>query len=116
MAAGRLMVRKNEECAQVPQNEVSGVSRILADLVAVTSWADVAAQEHEAKRSLLNFFATALGSAHDPAVTIATRTLLPFSGPATSSVIGRDERLDALFRFQPKTIQHDASGFQHFRL
>src|SRR5215475_3749951 len=90
------MVRKNEECAQVPQNEVSGVSRILADLVAVTSWADVAAQEHEAKRSLLNFFATALGSAHDPAVTIAMRTLLPFSGPATSAIIGRTERLDAM--------------------
>nr|WP_249127554.1 MmgE/PrpD family protein [Bradyrhizobium lablabi] len=68
----------------------------MADLVAVTSWADIAAQEHEAKRSLLNFFATALGSAHDPAVTIALRTLLPFSGPATSTVIGRTERLDAM--------------------
>jgi 2-methylcitrate dehydratase PrpD len=90
------MVRKNEECAQVPENEVSGVSRVLADLVAVTSWTDVAAQEHEAKRSLLNFFATALGSAHDPAVTIALRTLLPFSGPATSAIIGRTERLDAM--------------------
>jgi 2-methylcitrate dehydratase PrpD len=90
------MVRKNEECVHVPQSEVSGVSRILADLVAVTSWADVAAQEHEAKRSLLNFFATALGSAHDPAVAIATRTLLPFSGPATSAIIGRTERLDGM--------------------
>src|SRR5215468_7799247 len=90
------MVRKSEECAQVPQNEVSGVSRILADLVAVTSWADVAAQEHEAKRSMLNFFATALGSAHDPAVTIAARTLSPFSGAATSAIIGRSERLDAM--------------------
>src|SRR5215468_18089 len=90
------MVRKNEECAQVPQNEVSGVSRILAELVASTSWADVAAHEHEAKRSLLNFFATALGSAHDPAVSTALRTLLPFSGPATSTIIGRSERLDAM--------------------
>lgn len=90
------MVRKNEECAQVPQNEVSGVSRILADLVAVTAWADVVAQEHEAKRSILNFFATALGSAHDPAVAIALRTLLPFIGPATSAVIGRSERVDAM--------------------
>jgi 2-methylcitrate dehydratase PrpD len=80
----------------VPQNEVSGVSRVLADLVAITSRADVAAQEHEAKRSLLNFFATALGSAHDPAVSIALRTLLPFSGPATSAIIGRTEQLDAM--------------------
>jgi 2-methylcitrate dehydratase PrpD len=87
---------ENGERAQVPQDEVSSVSRILADLVAVTSWADVAAQEHEAKRSILNFFATALGSAHDPAVTIAMRTLLPFSGPATSALIGRTERLDAM--------------------
>lgn len=80
----------------MPQNEVSGVSRTLAELVAVTSWADVAAQQHEAKRSILNFFATALGSAHDPAVTIALRTLLPFSGAATSTIIGRTERLDMM--------------------
>ncbi|WFU18115.1 MmgE/PrpD family protein [Bradyrhizobium sp. CB3481] len=80
----------------MPQSEVSGVSRTLAELVAATSWADVAAQQHEAKRSILNFFATALGSAHDPAVTIALQTLLPFSGAATSTIIGRDERLDAI--------------------
>jgi len=80
----------------VPQSEVSSVSRTLADLVAATSWADVAAQQHEAKRSILNFFATALGSAHDPAVTVALRTLLPFSGPANSTIIGRTERLDMM--------------------
>ncbi|WP_246174435.1 MmgE/PrpD family protein [Bradyrhizobium paxllaeri] len=68
----------------------------MAELVAATSWADVAAQQHEAKRSILNFFATALGSAHDPAVTIAMRTLSPFSGAATSAVIGRTDRLDAM--------------------
>jgi 2-methylcitrate dehydratase PrpD len=67
-----------------------------ADFVAGTAWADVAAQEHEAKRSILNFFATALGSANDPAVTSALRTLQPFSGAATSSLIGRPERLDAM--------------------
>jgi 2-methylcitrate dehydratase PrpD len=57
---------------------------------------DVAAQSHEAKRSILNFFATALGSTYDPAVTSALRTLAPFSGAATSSIIGRPEQLDAL--------------------
>ena len=67
-----------------------------ADFVAGTAWADVAAQEHEAKRSILNFFATALGSANDPAVSAALRALMPFSGAATSSVIGRPERLDAM--------------------
>ena len=80
----------------MPQSEISGVSRTLAELVAATSWADVAAQHHEAKRSILNFFATALGSAHDPAVTIAVRALSPFSGAATSAIIGRSERLDAM--------------------
>ena len=96
MAAGRLNVRKSEERALVPQSEISGVSRTLAELVAATSWADVAAQQHEAKRSILNFFATAIGSAHDPAVTIALRTLLPFSGAANATVIGRTERLDPM--------------------
>src|SRR5216684_162323 len=55
-----------------------------------------AAQSHEAKRSILNFFATALGSAYDPAVTAALRTLSPFAGAATSAIVGRPERLDAL--------------------
>jgi len=67
-----------------------------ADFVAGTASVDVAAQDHETKRSILNFFATALGSANDPAVTAALRTLLPFSGAATSAVIGRPERLDAM--------------------
>jgi len=69
---------------------------VLADFVAATSWSDVAAQSHEAKRSILNFFATALGSAYDPVVTSALRTLSPFSGAATSAIIGRTERIDAL--------------------
>lgn len=80
----------------MPQNEVSSVSRALAELVANTSRADIAAQEHEAKRSLLNFFATALGSAHDPSVSGALRTLSLFGGPATSAIIGRSEQLDAM--------------------
>lgn len=69
---------------------------MLADLVARTTWADVAGQNHEAKRSILNFFATAIGSAHDPAVGAALRVLSPFSGAATSAIIGRSERLDAM--------------------
>ncbi|HZE52874.1 MAG TPA: MmgE/PrpD family protein, partial [Bradyrhizobium sp.] len=78
------------------QDEGQGASATLANFVAATSWMDVAAQSHEAKRSILNFFATALGSAYDPAVTSALRTLSPFSGAATSVIIGRPERLDAL--------------------
>ena len=78
------------------QDEAQGAGTIFADFIAGTVWADVAAQSHEAKRSMLNFFATALGSANDPAVTAALRTLLPFSGAATSTIIGRSERLDAM--------------------
>ena len=78
------------------QDEAQGAGTMLADFVAGTVWVDVAAQSHEAKRSILNFFATALGSAHDPAVSAALRTLLPFSGAATSAIIGRPERLDAM--------------------
>ncbi|MEH2628672.1 2-methylcitrate dehydratase PrpD [Bradyrhizobium sp. AZCC 1719] len=78
------------------QDEAQGASTMLADFIAGIAWMDVATQSHEAKRSILNFFATALGSANDPAVTSAVRALLPFSGVATSAVIGRPERLDAM--------------------
>ena len=77
-------------------DETSSASARLTSFVAAASWADVAAQSHEAKRSILNFFATALGSACDPAVTSALRALFPFSGAATSTIIGRPDRLDAL--------------------
>jgi 2-methylcitrate dehydratase PrpD len=80
----------------VRQDEAQGAGTTLADFVAVTGWTDIAAQTHEAKHSILNFFATALGSAYDPAVTAALRVLQPFSGAATSAVIGRPERLDAM--------------------
>ncbi len=51
-------------------DEGQGAGATLGHFVAATSWADVAAQSHEAKRSILNFFATALGSAYDPAVSL----------------------------------------------
>ena len=78
------------------QDEAQGAGTTFADFVAATGWADIVAQGHEAKRSILNFFATALGSAYDPAVSAALRTLLLFSGAATSSIIGRPERLDMM--------------------
>jgi 2-methylcitrate dehydratase PrpD len=80
----------------VPKDQTSSVSRTLADFVAASSRADVEAQTHEAKRSILNFFATALGSAYDPVVTAALRAVSPFSGAATATIIGHSERLDAL--------------------
>jgi len=67
-----------------------------ARLIATTTWDDVAGQVHEAKRSLLNFFATALGSAHDPVLNAGLRVIAPFSGKPAATVIGRAERLDML--------------------
>lgn len=80
----------------MPPVPIPSVSKTLADFVAASSWTDVEAQSLEARRSILNFFATALGSARDPVVTAAMRTLSPFSGAATSTVIGHSEPMDAL--------------------
>lgn len=80
----------------MPQELTSSVSRTLADFVAASSRADVEAQSLEARRSILNFFATALGSARDPVVTAAMRALSPFSGAATSTIIGHSVPMDAL--------------------
>ncbi len=49
---------------------------------------------HEAKRALMNFFATALGGCRDQAMEIALAVLAEHPGPAT--VIGRSERTDML--------------------
>jgi 2-methylcitrate dehydratase PrpD len=51
---------------------------------------------HEAKRSLVNFFATALGGCRNEAFEIALATLRDYFGPAHATVIGRAERTDAL--------------------
>ena len=51
---------------------------------------------HEAKRALLNYLAAAFGGCRHEAVDIAVRTVLPLSGPATSSLIGRPEKCDPL--------------------
>ncbi len=80
----------------MPQDPIPSVSRTLADFVAATSWTDVQAQSREGRRSILNFFATALGSARDPVVTAAMRTLMPFSGAGTSTIIGHSQPVDAL--------------------
>jgi len=49
----------------------------------------------EARRSLVNVFATALAGCREEAIDIAVATLAPFSGPPTSTLIGRSERGDA---------------------
>src|ERR1051325_4523469 len=51
---------------------------------------------HEAKRSLVNFFATALGGCRNEAVEILVAALADHFGPPRATLIGRGERTDAL--------------------
>ncbi|BBK34048.1 2-methylcitrate dehydratase PrpD [Stella humosa] len=73
------------------------ISRQLARFLVASRWEDVpAAARHEARRSLLNVFGTALGGSADQASRRSAATLVPFSGPAEATVIGRPERVDCL--------------------
>jgi 2-methylcitrate dehydratase PrpD len=49
---------------------------------------------HEAKRSLVNIFATAFAGSREPAVELALATMLPYSGAASCGLVGRPERAD----------------------
>lgn len=50
---------------------------------------------HEARRSLLNIFSTALAGCREEAVDIVVRSMAPYSGPRTATLIGRSEGGDA---------------------
>jgi len=76
---------------------VPGVSATLADFVANSRWEEVPeAVRHEARRSLLNFFAAALAAARDPVIDMATRTYARFSSGQQATLIGRLPRVDML--------------------
>ncbi len=84
----------------MPQKGLAGskssASGQLATAIAKWTFDDVSSQMHEAKRTVLNFFATALCSSRDPTISRAVTALSPYSGSATSALIGRPERADAL--------------------
>jgi 2-methylcitrate dehydratase PrpD len=72
-------------------------TRILASYVTDTRLEDIPQDvRHEARRAIVNFMGCAVGGSAHPAVDIAIRTLGPFSGPPTATVLGRSERLDPL--------------------
>jgi len=72
-------------------------TRILARFIAESQWSDIPqAIRHEGKRALLNWLGCALGGCHDESVDVALRTLQPFAGKQSASVIGRSDRLDPL--------------------
>src|SRR5882757_1159601 len=75
----------------------SGVTQSLAHYVVATRWEDVPSPvRHQAKRSLMNFFAVALAGCRTGPVEIALRSLAEFSDRKQATVIGRSERIDAL--------------------
>jgi 2-methylcitrate dehydratase PrpD len=75
----------------------SGVTQSLARLVVETRWEDIPSPvRHQAKRSLMNFFAVALAGCRTGPVEIALRSLAEFSGGKQATIIGRTERIDAL--------------------
>jgi 2-methylcitrate dehydratase PrpD len=74
-----------------------GVTEVLAKFVVDTRWDDLPPQvTHQAKRSLMNFFAVALTGCRDQTFETALRTLAAFSGGKQATLIGRRERIDAL--------------------
>lgn len=51
---------------------------------------------HEAKRSLVNYFAVAMAGSQDPTLGLAMQTYLAFSSGAQASIIGHAQRTDML--------------------
>jgi 2-methylcitrate dehydratase PrpD len=75
----------------------SGVTQRLARHVVETRWEDIpTAVRHQAKRSLMNFFAVALTGCRTGPVEVALRSLTEFSGGRQAAIVGRRERIDAL--------------------
>lgn len=74
-----------------------GLTAGLAGFVTRLRWEDVpVAVRHEARRSLVNVFATALAGCRDPALEVAWDVLSPFSSDTQCTVIGRRRGLDML--------------------
>jgi 2-methylcitrate dehydratase PrpD len=75
----------------------SGVTETLARFIVATRWDDIQPDvAHQAKRSLMNFFAVALAGCRTEPIETTLRSLLEFSGGKQATVIGRRERIDAL--------------------
>jgi 2-methylcitrate dehydratase PrpD len=87
----------DEGSERLKLSEHMKVSEHLARFVADTPTDDIPPHvRHEANRALLNFFATALGGCQDQAIELGLGVLSPFAGPGAASIIGRNERTDAL--------------------
>lgn len=73
------------------------VTEILTDWIVDTSGSDISDPvRYEGLRTFVNWVGCAVGGASHETVDAALKALTPFSGPKTSSVLGRSEKLDAL--------------------
>ena len=73
------------------------VTRALSDFISGARWEQLPdTVRHEGKRSILNFFATALAGCREDAIEHTLNSLMMFSKGGQATVIGRAERLDAL--------------------
>ncbi|ARP80558.1 MmgE/PrpD family protein [Bordetella genomosp. 8] len=73
------------------------ITRAVARFGAEWRWEDIPeAVRHEARRSLLNYFAVALAGSADPTVDIAASVFARFSAGQQATVIGRGQRMDML--------------------
>src|SRR5262245_12227196 len=72
-------------------------TRKLARFIIASRFEDLpGAVRHEAKRTLLNWVACAIGGSGHETVSNAIAALLPFCGPGQASLVGRRERMDTL--------------------
>lgn len=77
--------------------DLDAPTQALAAFVAQSRARDIPPETmHEAKRSLVNFFACALGGSVDPDIDRLLKVVAGVSGTGNASIIGRAERLDPL--------------------
>jgi 2-methylcitrate dehydratase PrpD len=75
----------------------SGASAELSRFAVDARWEDIPAEVlHEAKRSLVNFFATSLAGCRDPALLAASAVFSQFRSGQDCTVIGHAQRTDML--------------------
>jgi len=78
-------------------SSASGISQALAGFIAACQWEDIPEPiRHEARRSLVNYFAVALAGSQDPTLDIAVRVHGHFAAGRQASLVGRGERFDIL--------------------
>ncbi len=76
---------------------MSNATRELAEFIVRSEYSTLSDNARlEAKRSLLNWLACALGGCQDPTVTAALAAIRDFAGPPQATIIGRQLRLDVL--------------------